>query len=285
MKRVNKNAIDMVGGKNVEPRINMFANQKHSRKYSRKSKNAYSKSAGINSSKKFSIFVGVLISILCLATIAVTFMFFSDYFVLKRVKINGMIRSNSFDILSKAGLDQERNIFLISRKNIKNNIEQDPLLIVKSISLDPPDMISITVEERETIAILEYDKYWVEITKEGYIIKKDRIFNYNLPYLKGFYVDLEHTKIENDYTLYMINFLASLYESHPSIFNSISEIDASEADLVLYTRGYSTKVLLPHYITGKKMVDLAAILTLLKANGDDVVLIDFRFDNAVLKYR
>ncbi len=284
MKRVTKNnvnAMNMVGGKRVKLEESLFTNQS----YSRKSKMAYNKAPGISRFKKFNIFIGALVVILFLLAASIVFIFFSDYFVLKRVKIDGMIRSNSFDILSLAGIDQNKNIFLISREDIKNNIEKDPLLIVKNISLDPPDMISISIEERKTIALLEHDPYWVEITSDGYIIKKDRIYDYNLPYLKGFDINLENTQIENEYTIYIIDLLRSLYENHTNIFNSISEIDATAADLVLYTRGYNTKVLLPRFVTGKRMIDLAAILTLLKANDEDVVQVDFRFENAVLKYR
>lgn len=268
MKRVKGNAINMVGGK-TNSRSRRLASQK---KYS---------------SKKFHIHTGILITAAALLLVVafIIFALFSDHFMLKRVKIDGMIRSNSFDILSQAAIEQNKNIFLISREDIKNNIERDKLIMVRSVSISPPDMISISIEERETIALLEYSGGLVEITKDNYILNKERIYNYNLPYLKGFDIDLQSDIVENNYTLYIIKLLANLYENNADIFNMISEIDVSGQDLVLYTRGYNVKVLMPHYTTEKKFIDLAAILTLLKATEEQVVQIDNRFENAVIKYR
>ncbi len=277
MKQVNKNnanGMNMLGGKTDRSRDNLSSYQK--------TKGKIKYGGGKSLSNKVLIVVAI---VLILITLTILFVFCSDYFMLKRVKINGMLRSNSFDILSQAGIEQDKNIFLLSRDDIKSNIERDPLLIVQSVSLEPPDMLSITIEEREVIAIVEHDQSWVEITKDGYIITKDRIYNYNLPYLKGFEIKLDHIKVQNDYTLYIINVLANFYENNSDVFDMISEIDVSGKDLVMYTRGYNTKVLLPRYATARKLVDLAAIVTLLKASGEEVVQIDFRFDNAVLKYK
>ncbi len=226
----------------------------------------------------------IIILIIIFITIIII-SFYMDIFALRRVEVNGINRSTGVDVISIAAIPKNKNIFFISKESVKNNIEKNPLFIVKDILLKPPDMLSITIEEREAIALLEYQGGLVEITADKYILKESSIYNYNLPYLTGFNIDLKIDTVEDHHTKYIAQILGDLYKNNINVFNIISEIDGSGIDLIIYTRGYNIKVITEKYVAKNKFIKLASILTLLKNSDGDVMEIDMRFDEAIIKYK
>ena len=104
-----------------------------------------------------------------------------------RVEIRGLNRLNAIDIMKESNLSKYNNVslFNIPKKDIKDNIENNPRIKVESIKVSFPDLLIINVSERENLFLLESSTGIYEITDDGYIIKNEYIYNYDVPYVTG----------------------------------------------------------------------------------------------------
>ena len=200
-----------------------------------------------------------------------------------RVELRGLNFLNPIDIIEEAGLSKynKRSFFNIPKKEIKREIEKNIRLEVENIKLSYPDLLIINLKERETLFLLESDTGIYEITDEGYIIKNDIIYNYDVPYITGLIINPTNTKIENDYTQYLASVIYEVKKNNKDIYNIISEINAFGKDLILYPRGYPVQIILEKYVKASKFVELAGILKTIQGQASKTYRIDFRFNEAI----
>ena len=143
-------------------------------------------------------------------------------------------------------------------------------------------MLIINVSERDNLFLLESNTGIYEITDEGYIIKNESIYNYDVPYVTGLNINPTNKKIENEYSKYLSSVIYELKTNYNEIYNLISEINAFGNDLILYPRGYQVQVILEKYVKAEKFVDLTAILKTIQNQGTQTHRIDFRFKEAII---
>lgn len=227
--------------------------------------------------KKIVIFFVLSIIILCFVVVI-------NKSRILRVEIRGLETLNAIDIMEESGLSKYNNIsiFNIPKNEIKLDIENNPRLQVDNIKVSFPDLLIINVIERDTLFLLESSTGIYEITDEGYIIKNDSIYNYDVPYITGLTINPTNKKIENDYSKYLSSVIYDLKTNHNEIYNLISEINAYGDDLILYPRGYQVQIILEKYVKTEKFVDLAAILKTLQYQDNETHRIDFRFKEAIV---
>lgn len=230
--------------------------------------------------------------IIKIATVVFVFIliFFSfyivkDFFILKNVEIKGNERVDAYDILALSELTDKENLFFISKNKIRDNVEKNILLKVANISFKLPNTVSITVEERKAIALLDRKGRIYEITGEGYILREKDIFSYDLPYLTGFEIDPKLKNVQDDYTKHIITTLENLRKNERYAYDILSEINGSGKDIVIYPRGYNVTILTEKYVSEKKLSHVAAILQALKEQDKKASKIDFRFSEAVIQYK
>ena len=255
---------------------NKFQNQFNESKLRKKlRKNKMSK-------KQKEILKKMFISLLGLIFICVLIIIINKAKVL-RVELRGLNFLNPIDIIEEAELSKynKKSFFNIPKKEIKREIERNIRLEVENIKLSYPDLLIINLKERETLFLLESDKGIYEITDEGYIIKNDIIYNYDVPYITGLIVNPTNTKIENEYTQYLASVIYEVKKNNKDIYNIISEINAFGKDLILYPRGYPVQIILEKYVKASKFVELAGILKAVQGQASKTYRIDFRFNEAI----
>lgn len=203
-----------------------------------------------------------------------------------RVEIRGLNKLNAIDIMRESNLSEYNNIslFNIPKKEIKDNIENNLRIKVENIKVLFPDLLIINVLERENLFLLESRTGIYEITDDGYIIKNDYIYNYDVPYVTGLTINPTNKQIENEYSKYISSVIYDLKTNHNEIYNIISEINAFGNDLILYPRGYQVQVILEKYVKAEKFVDLTAILKTIQNQNTKAHRIDFRFKEAIVNW-
>ncbi|WP_295155010.1 FtsQ-type POTRA domain-containing protein [uncultured Brachyspira sp.] len=201
-----------------------------------------------------------------------------------RVEIRGLEKLNPIDIMEEADLSKYNNvsIFNIPKEEIKKDIENNPRLKLSSIKISFPDLLIINILERDTLFLLEANSGIYEITDDGYIIKNDFIYDYDVPYITGLNINHSNAVLENDYSKYLLSVIYDVKINHNDIYNLISEINAYGDDLILYPRGYQVQVILEKYVKAEKFVDLTAILKTLQYQENQIHRIDFRFKEAIV---
>ena len=201
-----------------------------------------------------------------------------------RVEIRGLNKLNAIDIMEESNLSKYNNtsLFNIPKKEITKDIEDNPRVKVENIKASFPDLLIINVSERDNLFLLESNTGIYEITDEGYIIKNESIYNYDVPYVTGLNINPTNKKIENEYSKYLSSVIYELKTNYNEIYNLISEINAFGNDLILYPRGYQVQVILEKYVKAEKFVDLTAILKTIQNQGTQTYRIDFRFKEAII---
>lgn len=201
-----------------------------------------------------------------------------------RVEIRGLKRLNAMDIMEEADLSKYNNtsLFNIPKNDITSDIEKNVRIKVENIKAAFPDLLIINVEERDTLFLLESIRGIYEITDDGYIIKNENIYNYDVPYITGLSITQNSDKVEDEYAKYLASVIYELKKDHNEIYNLISEINAYGDDLILYPRGYQVQVILEKYVKSEKFVDLAAILKTVQYQSNQTKRIDFRFKEAII---
>ena len=201
-----------------------------------------------------------------------------------RVEIVGLNKLNAIDIMEEANLSKYNNVSLLNipKKEIKEDIENNPRIKVENIKVSFPDLLIINVKESDNLFLLESNTGIYEITDEGNIIKNESIYNYDVPYVTGLTINPANKKIESEYPKYLFSVLNDLKTNHNEIYNIISEINAFGNDLILYPRGYQVQVILEKYVKADKFIDLTAILKTIQNQENMAHRIDFRFKEAIV---
>lgn len=226
-----------------------------------------------------------LVIVFAVIVILVSFTILFRSSVLLRVEVRGLNRLNAIDVINQSGISiyNNKNLFFIPKAEIKNNIEKNKIIKALSVKISLPDLLIIEVEERDTIALLEYEGRIYEVISDMYIIINNLVVNYNVPYITGLEVDSQNDKIENEYTKYLIDILLDLKKDNKDVYDTISEVNGFGNDLIIYPRAYKTKVLVEKYVKKEKLIELAAILKTLQNRGEQASEIDFRFNEAIIR--
>lgn len=135
--------------------------------------------------KRFLIFVFATLVFMVLIYL---FMFQSNYFDIKTIKVVGNRILSYNDIKGLTGIDYGMNIFKVNPKKIENNLLTSPYIRESKVKIQYPATVEIFVKERQIIAQVKYQQYYLMIDKEGVVIKNDN-YNSKLPIIEGIKVD------------------------------------------------------------------------------------------------
>lgn len=131
--------------------------------------------------KKIILFGVILISVL------VTLCLKLPYFNIKNIEVHNNSIIDSDTIVKLSQIKKGTNIFYVSLKKNKVNIEQNPYIMDVGISKKLPDTIDITVTERKAAFYAEKDNKYLIIDKNGVVLEeKDNLNGMNLIKLLGF---------------------------------------------------------------------------------------------------
>ncbi len=96
----------------------------------------------------------------------------SDYFKIKRVRVDGARYLDPKNIVATAGLTSTDNILFLRAAAIRNKITAMPYVKSCRVTRIFPDTVAVTIQEREPVATLLAHMHSFEIDAEGVVLRK-----------------------------------------------------------------------------------------------------------------
>jgi cell division protein FtsQ len=97
----------------------------------------------------------------------------SPIFNIETIKINGNDKISATECINLSGLENGQNIYKLSKKQIKDNIKQNAYIESVSVSRKLPNVVEITIKERQATYMLELENNeYAYINNQGYILEK-----------------------------------------------------------------------------------------------------------------
>ncbi len=123
-------------------------------------------------------------SILCLIIGGITFALVSPIFNIQEIEVLGNELVNSETIVSISELSKDQNIFKFSRKQIVENIKENPYVETTKVKRVFPNKVQIQIQERQRNFNIEFMNGYAYINNQGYIleISQEKL---DLPVIQG----------------------------------------------------------------------------------------------------
>ncbi|HHW57694.1 MAG TPA: FtsQ-type POTRA domain-containing protein [Clostridia bacterium] len=137
------------------------------------------------SRKRVLIFIVMLLFVVILSYF---FMFQSNYFQIKAIKVVGNQILSYNDIKGLAMLELGTNIFKVNPQKIERNLLTSPYIKDCKVKIQYPSTVEILIKERHAVAQIKYQKDYLVIDSEGVVIKKDS-YNPQLPLIEGLKIE------------------------------------------------------------------------------------------------
>ena len=113
---------------------------------------------------KFSILAILIIG-------AIVFAMVSPIFNVTNIIVSGNSKLTTAEVISLSGIENNQNIFRISRSHVINNVKQNAYVNTVEIHKSYPGTIEIVVEERVPNFMLQFGNGYVYINNQGYMLE------------------------------------------------------------------------------------------------------------------
>ncbi len=192
--------------------------------------------------KKKKIILAILKWLILLMLLAgsITYLLLSPLFNIINVDVTGNSKISIEQIKSLSQIQIGENIFKIKKKEVINNIKENPYIDSVIVSRKLPNTIDIKVEERTATLQLQYANSYVYLNNQGYMLEISDKKLENAPILKGISTKQENIKEGNrleSEDLEKLEIVLSVLESAKSndVYQNIKQIDIKEKnDFILY---------------------------------------------------
>ncbi|HZJ57384.1 MAG TPA: FtsQ-type POTRA domain-containing protein [Clostridia bacterium] len=113
----------------------------------------------------------------------------TDGFQIREITVVGNNRILEEDIVKRAGIPGNQNIFRLDKGLIKERLETEPYIEVLSIKRQYPYGVTITLREKEAAGIIPYLNSYYVIDRDCYIMEiADSLDNFQYPLIRGIQV-------------------------------------------------------------------------------------------------
>ncbi|WP_237738205.1 MULTISPECIES: cell division protein FtsQ/DivIB [unclassified Caldicellulosiruptor] len=116
-------------------------------------------------------FARKFIVLLILVVLTAIFVFRLDYFNVKEFSIHNLKRVKKDDIIKILQQYQNQNILNINTKEIRQKLLENPEIEDVKITRRFPNMLILEVYEKETVGLIKYLNSYIEVDKNGYVIR------------------------------------------------------------------------------------------------------------------
>lgn len=127
----------------------------------------------------------ILVLLIGLVAFLVFFALNSDIFLIKTIEVKGNFALSQDDILDKFSVNKGENIFKVRLSDGRKDIGEIPYIKKVNIKRNLPDTISINIEERKEIALIQNLSMYLLVDEEGYILDYVDRPKEDLPVIKG----------------------------------------------------------------------------------------------------
>lgn len=219
-----------------------------------------------------------------------------NIFSISNVSVTGNEFLSFANVIEILDINQYNNLFQLNIDKMKKELEKHPRIKKVTISRILPDRLSIHIEERRSIALINLKKNLghrlYEVDEEGVLLAEDPYLKqYDLPIIT--YYEMPHLilgdQIRNEQILEILNIIKSINEQIFDFQRVIAEINIIKKDeekqITMYLNIYNIKVLFGQEINVDKLYKLNQLLLVLGRKLEQIEYIDFKFNEAVSKYR
>ncbi len=108
------------------------------------------------------------------------------YFVfrIKEIRVEGSQRFSQEEVIAQSGVQVGQNMFLVSKKQIKENIEAQPYLQYSHVSYELPSTLIIHVTEKTAYGAIPFDGQYAFIDETGTVLQISAEAN-QVPVIQG----------------------------------------------------------------------------------------------------
>lgn len=221
----------------------------------------------------------------------------ADLFVIHDVVVKGNRTVKYGELLEAADLEAgEKNIFRIDLKGLRKKLLLHPRIKEVALKRELPGRLHIEVAERSPVALINMKNGPLvglyEADEEGFLIGQD-------PYLSETDLPVITSDGETDAALgerikdrEILEVLEALSRVNREVFHFnrlVAEVhvrrSGEEADIILYLNFYNVKILFGKSFGAGKLKKLNSLLIAIGGRVRDLEYIDFKFNEAVGKYR
>lgn len=278
---IPKNQKDKPSASKRNNAVKKVSNKKASSDYQKAKNNKNIESKGMKDKKRKKVnFKRIIKIILLMAFIigATIFVMTTPIFNVTEINVEGNSRISNERIESLSKISLNVNTYQYSKKNIIENIKEEPYIESVQVKRKLPSTIIINVEERNRdFFILNYGSY-IYIDKQGYILEISNEVE-KLPEIKGFSTSTENlvpgNRISDD-DLEKINTAQKIIENikNNEIESEITSIDVSNTnDFCVIMQGEGKKIHLGNASNiNDKILMLKEILTKEKGKTGEIFI-------------
>lgn len=235
---------------------------------------------------KFSLYLCLLTAGLLALHFSRSFLMTSPFFVLSNVVVEGNKKISKNELLKRAAIEDDTNIFSLDIDDAGKDIADMPWVKTVLIEREFPNKLRITIKEREPLALIKLDSLFYVDEESNVFAKADSETGWDFPVVAG--LDRKSLLKGSKDTFRKLDkglaFLKSI-KDREGIFSwaSISEIIVDKkGGLTLYTIGSGIPVYLGKTSFEKRLVRAERTLTDLQRRGIKARLIDADFIDKVL---
>lgn len=230
--------------------VKKVSNKKASSDYQKAKNNKTSDSRGVKDKKRKKVnFKRIIKIILLMAFIigATIFIMTTPIFNVTEINVEGNNRISNERIESLSKISLNVNTYQYSKKNIIENIKEEPYIESVQVKRKLPSTIIINVEERNRDFFISNYGSYIYIDKQGYILEISNEVE-KLPEIKGFSISTENlvpgNRISDD-DLEKINTAQKIIETikNNEIESEITGVDVSNTnDFCIIMQGEGKKI-------------------------------------------
>lgn len=231
-----------------------------------------------NSKKNRRIFIAVIAVLLLMFPLYILISQWArstSLFWIKTVEIKGNKTISEKDILSTLNIGKQTNLFTFETDSLRKTLETHPQILSAEIDKGIPSKITITIQERKPIAIIngKYSLYCID--RDRVVWQKNTDVTLDLPFISGIAEDsLTVGKPLNTSNITDFIHVINLTEKD----KMISEVLANpKNEIIVYTLDEGYRANLGKNNFEKKIIYLKKVLSELKNRSEDVDYIDLRF--------
>ena len=191
---------------------------------------------------------GIFFIIIAVVLVAAAALIAWDKLTVRAVEIEGLEKLNYLEVVHLSGIKFNSNIFTVNLDEVKENIEQNPMLSVIDIKRKIPDKIIIEIAERTPIAAIEVlgqyvvmDKDLVALSIQDNILPAQNALIYGAEvteYQLGGEIEFE----KEIYAKKLKELLSAMYETQTGALIESIDISFTENIVMASKAGYEIKI-------------------------------------------
>lgn len=124
--------------------------------------------------------------LLLVVIVGLVFFLRTDTFNIEDISVTGNTMVSSQEIVARSGIKKSKNIFSFNASKSQKNIEEIAMVKKAHIIRRYPSSVEIKIEERTAWYVLDSEKTYFDIDKDGKVLSKSSsLMRYDCPYVNG----------------------------------------------------------------------------------------------------